>query len=722
MDKAALTIYLVVLVLSPLLFGAIHTYAYTIMALGVLTGALLLMIKDIRKDPKSGIYQFQFPNTSLNLAFFLLLVFLTFQVVPLPGSFLEFLSPEARVVGQKSLPASSAMVPYSQSKSWFALAPYAYPVRMSIIRFTVYGLFFLGLTQALNSQKRIELAVFLVLLTGCFEALYGLAEAYSGSGHIWWFKKSTYGSQRDVTGTYINRNHLAGFIGMGLLLAASFSAALSGQKKKRKIAGGRKSSLKTKFLPYLSGEERLNRRALILFAGVVMGIGLIFSASRGGIIAAAGAMLCMSLLLVFRKDHRRKGFILLFLFLITAAYALYIGVEHPVERFKYLDRDWESRSRYAQKTMDMFKDYKLAGIGVGNFQYAYPRYQAPEDKEIFIPYAHNDWAQFLAEAGIAGLCSLLAGISYYLYRTMRLWKKRSDPFAVCLGVAAPAAMVAMAIHSTSDFNFHIPANFLTLVAIMAIGYSALHLDGHHRRGKTLYRYHIMPLRYKGVFVFSLLLGLIFWTGSWTIRHFVAEVHCNTVPNSTLNRDQNPPLEEIQKAISWDSWNAQYWYKLARVLMRVRNSEFGMWNNNDEERYNKQTEIITALEKAVHLNPFQAEYHLRLGLQIYSLWWQPDYYERWLPAADLSMDRAAYFAGEKNPWPHVTMGNYWVMRSKTMLPSDPAWQVAWAKACRHYQKAQNLEKGKHLRDGIEKFVWRFYPDREMIERALVNGTS
>lgn len=39
----------------------------------------------------------------------------------------------------------------------------------------------------------------------------------------------------------------------------------------------------------------------------------------------------------------------------------------------------------------------------------------------------------------------------------------------------------------SDFNLHIPANALVLVAIMAIGYAALHLERHHRRGVKNYR-------------------------------------------------------------------------------------------------------------------------------------------------------------------------------------------------------------------------------------------
>jgi O-antigen ligase len=716
LDKTAFNIYLITLVLSPLLFGAVHVYAYTIMSLGVLVGGLLLVIKNIGKDPKTKAYKIQLPRTSLNFTFILLLAFLFFQIIPLPDFLLEFLSPEAMVVARKSLPASTTLILESPARGWFSLSPYYYPVRMSIIRWTVYALFFLGLTQVLNSQRRIELTIFLILITACFESLYGLAEAYLGPGHIWWFKKMQHGL--DVTGTYINRNHLAGLMEMCLLLAAAYAGALSTRKIRREIILDHKASLRNRLARFLSGEQRFNKRTLILFAGAVIGIGLVFSASRGGMISAAGAMLCMSLFFIFRKDHRRKGFIILFLFLIISAYALHIGAEYPIGRFKYFDIDIKTRARLAQKTMDMFDDYKVTGIGIGNFQYAYPTYQASEDKNVFIRHAHNDWAQFLAEAGIIGFCLFLVGIFYYVYQTLQLWRKRTDPFAICLGVVPFAVIITMMIHSYSDFNLHIPANCLMLIAIMAVGYSSLHLTRHRGRGKTLYRYHTMYLKNKGIVVLFLVLGIIAWNGIWAVRHFIAEAYCNTVTNSTLNRDQNPPLEEIKKAIEKDRWNAEYWYKLARKLREIRDNTMGNLEVDDEDRHEYSMEIIGAMEEAVRLNPFSAGYHVQLGWDYTSLWKDPDYRHRWLPAADMSMERAAYFAGEKNPSLHVHLGNYWTFRSKTINPAKPEWETAWSKACWYYKKAQILEKRKSLAGTIVNYVWKYYPDKEFVSMVLL----
>jgi len=726
MERAAFTIYLIILVLSILLFGAMHTYVYTLMTLGVLTATVLIIVKHIRKNHRTQVYQVRFPSTGLDLVFFVLLVFLFLQIIPLPDGVLKLLSPEAAVVAAKSLFAPSSLGQVAVEKGWSALAPYAHPVRMSIIRLTVYGLFFFGLIQVLNSKKRIDLAIWLILITGCFEALYGLIQTYSGSEHIWWFKKLAY--RGDVCGTYINRNHFAGFMEMGVLVAAAFTAALAPRKKETEVISRKKRSLSSRMSKALSAEEEFTKRILIVFSGVVLGIGLIFSASRGGMIATAGSMLLMGLLYVFRKRYRRNGFILLFLFLLIAAYAIKIGVEYPMGRFKSFYSSLEARTRYAQKTIDMFDDYKIAGVGVGNFKYAFPKYQAPEDR-VFIRFAHNDWAQYLAEAGIVGLCLLLFGISYYVFRTMKLWMKRKDPYAVCLGVLPMVVLADMAVHSYSDFNLHIPANFMILVAIMAIGYAALHLERHSRRDRMDYRYYDLPLQYRGAVVLVLVFGLIGWSGWWTIKHFMAEAYCNTVPNSTLNRDPLPPVEEIVKAIEWDGSNAEYHYKLAERIEQsqkpgteishrdTEGTEKGIQKKIGENLRNLR---IKALETSVDLNPFEAQYHLRLGWAYAHLWKEADYRTKWLPVADISMDRAAYFAGEKNPHLHQELGNYWTMRSKSVYPNNPLHHEAWARACWHYHKAQSLETGgalKRMKKEIRDYVWNFYPDDEFAVQVM-----
>lgn len=716
MEKTAFGIYLLVLCTGPLLFGGVGVYGSTFIILGVLVASLLLLFSNLQRDLRTKSYRFQFLVTPLNLTFLILLLFLLFQIIPLPPSILKLLSPEAWVVGQKSLPASTVAGEGSKN-AWFTLAPYTEPVRMSLIRLTVYGLFFLGFSQLLNSRKRIGMAVLGILLLGCFESMYGMIQTFSGNEHIWWVRKIAY--RGDVTGTYVNRNHFAGLMEIIIMLAIVYVAATSEAKKKASNFSRESKSFRVRLSGWLFGEERFNKRLVVLFSAVVMGLGLLFSASRGGMLGAAGGLLCVGLLFMTRKGHRRKGLIVLFFFVVLSAYALRMGVERPLERFRTFDISFEVRARYAQKALQLFEDYPMTGVGVGNFRYAYPKYQAPEDTKTLIDHAHNDFVEFLAEAGIIGFLLFAAGFLYYLYRIARLWKGRHDPYAVCLGVGPFAVLAAIGIHSYSDFNLHYLTNCLMLLAVISIGQSALYLERHHGWDKSLYRFLRWPLFGKGAILLFPLLVLIVLCIVSTGRHFVAEAFIQRAKILSKERPSRS-LEAMKKAAAWDPVDARHWYELGLRLMESRNAGITGSDRWSQDRQELQGQILSALEKAVRLNPLVEEYHLRLGWEYTYLWGEPDAEQRWMPAADLSMERAAFFAGSNNPYLHVMMGDYWLMRSKTVYPSNPLWQVALAKARWHYLKNLSLETGKdkeRMRDYMAKTVWVHYPDVEFVKKIL-----
>ncbi len=718
MERVAFGIYLFVLCTGPLFFGGVGYYAYTFITLGILAGSLLLLAGNVTKDRKTGSYQFRFLSTPLNIPFLVLLLFLIFQILPLPPSLIKFLSPEAWVIGEKSLPASLVASSSEPIGPWFSLAPYIHPVRMSIVRLTVYGLFFVGLAQMLSSTKRIRTAIVCILLLGSFEALYGMIQTFSGNEHIWWVKKLFY--RGDVTGTYVNRNHFAGLMEIIIMLATLYIGALAERRKKTPSPFARRSPLRAKFAKLLKGEAGFNKRVLVLFAAVVMGLGLLFSASRGAMLGAAGGLLCMGLLFMFRKGHRKKGLLVLFLFFLTSVYALRMGVEQPLERFRTFDASFEVRARYAQKAYELFEDFKLTGVGVGNFRYAYPKYQAPEDTRTFIDHAHNDYVQFLAEAGIIGFSILCLGLVYYLFQTGRLWGRRHDPFAVTLGVAPLAVMTALGIHSYSDFNLHYMTNVLMILAVMAVGYSAVHLERHTAYEKSLLRFHVFPLRKRGIILLAPLLFVILWSGVRASEHFIAESLYEAAVAKNSKSGTEESLEQVKQSIAWDPGEARYRWNLSVQLREGRAINLKNMDWSDQERKSLQTDILKALEDAVGLNPLKEEYHLRLAWEYTYLWNEADSRKQWMQAADLSMERAAYFAGTNNPYLHVMMGDYWVMRSKTVYPGNPLWETALAKARWHYLRNLSLETGAvrdKIREQIVKNIWVHYPDQEFVNRIL-----
>jgi tetratricopeptide (TPR) repeat protein len=249
-----------------------------------------------------------------------------------------------------------------------------------------------------------------------------------------------------------------------------------------------------------------------------------------------------------------------------------------------------------------------------------------------------------------------------------------------------------------------------LAAILAIGQGTLAIK--KRNSDERFELGFVRLAYnkKSGLRFVLILLLIGWSMSWTLRHFAAETLCNTVKNSTLIRDQNPSSAEIMKAISWDEYNAKYWYKLAQAHRREGAAEEGYPDIR-----------IQALERAVLLNPFAPIYYLRLGWSYTRMGKEPDFIEKWLPKADRVMDLAAEYSGARDPGLHQEVGTYWIMRSTTHETGSELWDAAIEKAVTHYRSALSLErkrKREKLLEDIGRIIWSYYPGGEIIERIEI----
>ena len=418
------------------------------------------------------------------------------------------------------------------------------------------------------------------------------------------------------------------------------------------------------------------------------------------------------------------GKILLAFIILATAYSLYIGLDPVLERFRG-EIGLDSRLKNAPKVVQMIGDYYGTGAGVGNFRHAFPKYAAGGNHGVLIVYAHNDWAQWMAEAGMAGLVILLVGLLWFFYVVFRRWLNQSNPMAVSLGLGIMAGLFGIVLHSFLDFDLHMPAIPITLAAVVTVGYASIHMEDRNSLDGSEYKSRLKPGIFYGVAFF--IISMASWSMWTSIRHFAAEVNCATVLNETFNLVENPSAESIRKAISWDGANAEYRYKLARELIRQRDEWKKAYAPGEESRYREEQaredhrrilEITAALEEAVRLNPFNAEYHHRLGWFYTYLWREQDYYSKWLRAADISMERAAYFAGEINPRMHVDLGHYWVMRTRSLDQHDPMLDSVWARACWHYGKARELDDSKAVVEEITRYVQKLCPDDpERLKEAL-----
>lgn len=381
------------------------------------------------------------------------LAWIVVQLLPLQPDFLEALSPH-------SYATHSAVSGIAGGQPLFSLSilPGA-TLDALLLSLNYFCLFWLVLVMVRRNRKRQRLLLLAVVLSGVGQALYGIVMTLSG----WEYgfleaKRSNIGL---VTGTFVNRNHMAGYL--ELALSAGIALVLSDLKPGR-TSGWREFLVS---LIDLAMSPRMRIRVLM----AVMVIALVLTRSRMGNIAFFSALMaCGGLYMLLR--HKQVFLRSLLFFVSLLAVDLLIvsenyGLRELAERIEKTDLETEQRTQVFRELQPLLDDYRWTGSGLGSFAAAYSPYRTDRVKHYF-DHAHNDHLEFLIEAGWIGY-GLLAGLALtVLLHGLRIVLRRSDPRACALGFVGPMALSCIAIHGLADFNLQIPAVAATLVALLAL--------------------------------------------------------------------------------------------------------------------------------------------------------------------------------------------------------------------------------------------------------------
>jgi O-antigen ligase len=305
--------------------------------------------------------------------------------------------------------------------------------------------------------------IFSVLVAmGAFEAFYGLFELSNKSPRILFYKKIH--MLDAVTGTFVNRNHFSGYLEMiiplaiGLIIARIDLFSLSGLKWKQRLLR--------------LSEKGLAVNVLITIAIVLMSLGIIFSKSRSGV-----AILIITFLLFFEltilylnAGKERKKWVRIFLgsaFLIITIISLYLGIGATIERFSLDHLLREQRPTFWANALQIFSKFPLFGSGLGTFTSLYPDIEQ-DGVLVRAFHAHNDYLEYFAELGILGMGLLLGGILFLAIKSFLVWRERRHPEVKGLALGGIVSLVAILIHSLTDFNLHIPGNMLLFSVVISV--------------------------------------------------------------------------------------------------------------------------------------------------------------------------------------------------------------------------------------------------------------
>lgn len=278
-DKPSRAILLALLVFTPIAYGAVHVWAYTLMEMFVVAMVTLALVKIVWS--KREIRWVQHP---VNIIMGVFGLYICIQMISLPQGIIEVLSPEVMRIHEKYL----GWISSESIQSQFTFSLYTQRTQIELIKILAYFGVFIFTINMVDQRKQINLVLLTIILVGCFEGSYGIYQKLSEIESVEWGRRdSIIGSA--VSGTYINRNNFAGYLEMVIVLLFGQVVHLFAKKKRRK-RDGEESRSGFNLDRVLRDEAKHSKMFLRFSALFLMMAAVILSQSRGGILSIAVGM------------------------------------------------------------------------------------------------------------------------------------------------------------------------------------------------------------------------------------------------------------------------------------------------------------------------------------------------------------------------------------------------------------------------------------------------
>jgi O-antigen ligase len=454
---------------TPIAFGSVELWAFSLMELGILFMILLWSVqwllrpalRRVQDSPEPHMVQgeLRIPKLKLNthnsklstIFIFLFLLLVLFQMIPLPSGVIKVLSPQTYEL-RNSLSTFNSQLLTLNSKFSISFVPFV--TRIEFLKWGCLAAFFLFLLQWKPSNGSILNLIPLIMWMGIAESLYGMFEFFSGHHHILNLGDSSLASS--VTGTFINRNSFAGYLLMVIPLSTGYLFSReSFQESRFKGWRHRLSSLDGKVL-------------LIVFGIMVMIVGLLFSASRMGILSLLLSFSLISLL--FRDPRKEKGFSKTSVLILGLAllWAAWVGLDAVISRFFSVSEGFEERWKIWVSTFQIFKDFPLLGSGLGTFTQVFPMYRSFHVRGLFT-HAENDFLQLGSEVGLIGIGILLILFIILFSKAISgIHSRHPRNPRRYIGIAGLIGILALMFHSLVERNIQVPANAFLFTFIWAL--------------------------------------------------------------------------------------------------------------------------------------------------------------------------------------------------------------------------------------------------------------
>ena len=423
-SRFAFLVICVAIVLSALAYGTVHYWALAIFNIGALTILLCWMLD------AWALGNLRLSRNLLQLPLLGALALGLIQLLPL------------REISPTNIPLINTL----------SLDPNS--TRLVLVQLGSLFVYFAATLVFVDTPHRLRVLVRTIMVFGFLLAIFGLTQSFTSPTKVYWLREL---NQSTAFGPFINRHHFAGY--MELTTALPLGLLFAGAVDKEK-------------------------RIIYLFIAGLMGVALVMTASRGGIISLVAEIVFLVIVTAIwrkpseRRRLRRSGRLkrVAGRFAMTGAllFSLFLGVvllggEFSITRFidtVNTDDPTTGRAHFWSVTLDIIKAHPYMGTGLGAFGVIYTRYDT-RNGLFRLEQAHNDYLQVLSDAGVVGGVLALSFVVLLFYKAISRAKSRDD-FRRGVALAALSGCFAVLVHSFFDFTLHTTSNALLFLVLAAI--------------------------------------------------------------------------------------------------------------------------------------------------------------------------------------------------------------------------------------------------------------
>jgi O-antigen ligase len=317
-----------------------------------------------------------------------------------------------------------------------------FATQLTALHFFALFIFFAASLVFVDSAARIRKLVALIAIFGFVYAFFAILQSVLSPDKIYGIYEARFAAP---FGSFVNRHNFAAYMEMTLCVPLGL---------------------------LFTGAVAKDKRLLYLTAIALMGVALLLSGSRGGLVALLAEVILLVMLTTGAGSRKtlflKVGSAVLLIAAIVVG-SVFIGGESSLTRIADSagSNDVTSdRGHIWSVTMDVIANNMPLGAGLGAFGVAYTPHDDRSGLER-VEQAHNDYLQVISDAGIIGaIIGFL--LLFWLFQVGLQAAKTENLYRRGVAIGALAGCFAILVHSIFDFVLHTTAVSILFIMLMTL--------------------------------------------------------------------------------------------------------------------------------------------------------------------------------------------------------------------------------------------------------------